>query len=450
MPLFARLVAEETISSFTDANNGAGPLWCYGSRTIARVGDTVYAAVAETAGPEVKPLCNTRWVLYRRRDGGKWERVTANPIFDEREPCPLAALPDGRLALSVNPGQTITSTGTDGRAGYRCEPRILLFDTAKLEQPPQMKLPSWDKEYFFSEHSYRALAVDPVSGAMFITNQVPLENEPLHAYSYYDGDGRAVKQGLLRFPMRGCYQQIAVRGKAVYVLAISDEVEPNPEWRAYKKQVTGRDWDYDFRQLYYTWTPDITTTEFSPIATVFSRDDTAGHVTNCDMAVDAQGDAHLLFLDRNIWYRFMRDRFFPGVPTTVALKYARVHNGRVVNRLTLAESMEELPVTVPATTDDINQLKMQGSVPSYGTFHVTADGRLFVLWHQSGMAAGNFIRQLLPQLGAPQRLPLEKPLVRFNAASQRNGCPPSDTIDLIGLPSGENVLRYVQVKLSDK
>ena len=37
------VIAEEPIADVPEANNGAGPLWCFGSRTIVRAGKTVFA-----------------------------------------------------------------------------------------------------------------------------------------------------------------------------------------------------------------------------------------------------------------------------------------------------------------------------------------------------------------------------------------------------------------------
>jgi len=455
----ATVVAEETITAFEDFHNDASPMWAFGSRTIARSGDTVFAVVPEV-GADARPYCNTRWVLYRRPDGGAWERVQASPSFDEREPCPLALLPGGQLMLSVNPAREHTYTMDNGSWGFRCEPGLLQFTTAALERPPTpIELP-WDQQYDFSAHTYRAFAADPVAGTMLLSTQVPVNDDLQHAYLFFDAGGRVLRQGLLRFPMRGCYQQIAVRGNAVYMMAISDEKEPNPAWRACKREHTGQSWDYDFRQLFFTWTPDITTTEFSPPLTVFSRDDTAGHLLNLDLVLDADGDAHLLFRDRNIWHPFMRDRFFPGTRITVALKYARVCNGRVIDRQTLLEAEEALaPETQKArTVEEMPEgqlyalwsqhgLRMRGPVPEYGTFHTTPDGRRFVIWYQSGPEAGNFIRQVQPEPGPPQRLPLGTPLTQFYAACPRNGCLPSHTVDLFGVPGNELQVRYIQLRI---
>lgn len=444
----ARILAEETVCPFENPNNGAGPLWCFGARTVARIGETVFA-VSYDVGPEAMPLCNTRWVLYRRPDGGCWERMAEGARFDEREPCMLARFPGDRLALSVNPAQEPTCLLEDGRRGFRCEPGVLIFDPSDPGRPPASMPLAWDAPHEFAEHSYRAFAADRQSGACFMANQAPVRDDHWHAYGYYDGDGRPVRQGLLQFPMRGCYQQVAVRGAAVYVLANSDEHEPNEAWAAYKREFTGREWDYDFRQLFFTWTPDITSIDFSQTLTVFSRDDISGYVRNLDMWIDAAGDAHLLFLDRTAYYAFVRDRFFPGMPITTALKYARVHRGRVVERQTLLEAVEDMTATPVKADNGEYDPVMPGSVPLWAIFQATPDGRLFAVWYQSGEGAGNYLCQLLPERKAPVRLPLERPLKHFHNAGENSGHAPSDILDLYGVPEEGEEMRYAQVEISN-
>jgi hypothetical protein len=68
----------------------------------------------------------------------------------------------------------------------------------------------------------------------------------------------------------------------VYFCGVSDIVEPYPEWRAFKKELTGQGWDYDFRRLFYTWTPDITRARFRPWVEIASRDKTGGWLFPAD------------------------------------------------------------------------------------------------------------------------------------------------------------------------
>src|SRR4029077_12910560 len=60
---------EEDIYTYTNAQNGAGPMWCSGSTTLVRVGDRLFASGLETV-PDAKPLNNCRWILFTRAGGG--------------------------------------------------------------------------------------------------------------------------------------------------------------------------------------------------------------------------------------------------------------------------------------------------------------------------------------------------------------------------------------------
>src|SRR5438132_9136305 len=46
-------------------------------------------------------------------------------------------------------------------------------------------------------------------------------------------------------PIRVCYPNVALRNRALYFCGVSDIVEPYQSWRQDKKQLTGREWDYD-------------------------------------------------------------------------------------------------------------------------------------------------------------------------------------------------------------
>ena len=451
----AHIAAEECISSVEPFNNGAGPIWCFGSSTLVRDGNALYCTIPEV-GAGVTPLCNTRWNLYRRLDGQAWERVYQSPNYDQREPCPMVRLPGGRVAVSTNPAYREWYAWADGRKRYCCTPQLAFFDLAHLERGPEMHTPVWSMDHAFNEHSYRGMGVDAETGALFLAHQAPdpdQDHDFVVAWSYLDAEGSWSQQGVLRFPMRGCYPQIAVRGRAVYILAISDEMEPVPAWADYKAMVTGqRDWDYDFRQLFFTWTPDITKRPFSPPLTVASRDETAGIITNRDLWIAPDGDAYVLYQERNIWHAFMRDRFWPGTPTKMSLKMARVHNGRVAERWLLQESVENMTdrATVSGKAERYEPT-MTPPVPSYAVFHATPDGRLYVVCHQSGtVAAGNYIRQVLPDLGEPIPIPLSTPLASFFTASVRAGSLPAESVDLYGMPaSGAQEIRHAQFTLSN-
>lgn len=63
--LRCRVEVEEVVTRYAPANNGAGPLWCYGSPFIARRGNDVFLSAIGT-GEKVPPLLNTRWQLWVR------------------------------------------------------------------------------------------------------------------------------------------------------------------------------------------------------------------------------------------------------------------------------------------------------------------------------------------------------------------------------------------------
>jgi hypothetical protein len=64
---------EEDVYTYTNANNGAGPMWCSGSTCLVRTGDHLFASGLETV-PDAQPLNNCRWMLFTRGTEG-WERV---------------------------------------------------------------------------------------------------------------------------------------------------------------------------------------------------------------------------------------------------------------------------------------------------------------------------------------------------------------------------------------
>jgi hypothetical protein len=262
-PLAPAVEVEEDVYTYEPADNGAGPLWCKGSTCIVRIGDNVFVSGIETL-KDLKPLNNVRWLLFKRADAG-WVLQQRDENDRTREPCPLAAFPDGRLFLSVNP--TLTEPNTySGPA----RPQILQFAADAARAPYRELLPVWDGKPAFTEHSYRGFAADGSSRELLVLNI--LQHEAQY-WSFRDRNGRWAARGRLVFPMgldyekpepiRLCYPVVALANRAAYILAISDIIEPVPAWRRYKRELTKQQWDYDFRRLFFTWTPDITTTPFS-------------------------------------------------------------------------------------------------------------------------------------------------------------------------------------------
>ncbi|HOX38146.1 MAG TPA: hypothetical protein PL033_09170 [Candidatus Brocadiia bacterium] len=457
MPLKFDVVAEEIIGTFENPDNGSGPMWCYGSPTIVRNNDRVFAAIPET-DKDAKPLCNTRRRIFCRGADGKWELVYRADKTDEREPCPLVTLPGGRLIMSVNPAVSPRPAWGDGRIPHNCRPHLLEFSVLDPKQPPSQSMPVWAKEYEFTEHSYRGVAADHHTGEILLLNVIGYDGQ---TWTMRDSAGQWVKQGYVGFPLRGAYPHLALRKGAAFMMAVSDVVEPNVEWRAHKRKVTGQEWDYDFRQLYFTWTPDIREHEFSPPLTVASRDETCGSIRNMDMWIAPDGAAHLVYIDRNVWHKFIRDEFFPGVPISAELKYCVIEKGKVILRRTIARSIEGMfdegkPRPTPTDIPD-SKVPLLGFGPGYAALHATADDRLILLCHagcsdpkQPG-AGGVYAMQLHPAAeDAPVKLDMKFPLGSFFTATVRNGTMPSDTIDLYGHGPEPNTIRYAQIKVTQQ
>ena len=430
--------SEQEVYRYRPADNGAGPLWCGGSTCLVRLGDRVFASGLETL-PDAKPLNNCRWLLFALGPQG-WEQVHADPSGLTREPSPLAGFADGRLFLSANP------TLTPGTYSGPARPEILEFAAADIRAASKTLLPAWHGEPKFTEHSYRSFAADGERGELLLLQNIGYTHAE---WTFRDQTGAWVAQGQLVWPwgaeyakpepIRTCYPNVALRDRAVHFCGVSDIIEPNPEWRAFKKQLTGREWDYDFRRLFYTWTPDITREPFGKWVEVASRESTCGWVTPGDLWIGPDGRVHLVWAERALDER-LRERFFPQARQSHAVNYAVLREGAVLLRRTLALAAEG------------------GSreIPSAPRFQVTRDGRLFVVFYVSGAdAAGKGLSEnrMLEisadgEPGKAATLPLRHPFSQFFTATVRAGSAPSDVLEMLGQPAGGGtVIRYARVRL---
>ncbi len=419
---------EEVVATCKPPGNGAGPLWCYGAPLLVRQGDLVFAGAMET-GAGVPPLCNTRWRLYRR-DAEGWDLVRHAADFREREPCPLASPGPGRLLLSVNP-----STEPPGTKYGRCDPHLLLVDTLHPDREPSVLRPTWAGMLRFTDHSYRGLAADPARGDVLAMN-IDAVTSAQH-WSYFPGDGSPARSGEVRFPIRACYPQVALRDLAAHVLAIGDIVEPNEAWRAHKKETTGSAWDYVFGRLFYAHSPDIGRERFAPPIEVDSVEATGGHIRNLDLWLDPRGIAHILYLKTNL-SGVLRDRFFPGRKIVTTLEHAEVERGQVIRRTTLSARGEG-----------------EAETPSFARFHATADGTLLVVSTVGGSKPDGsaFLENRLIRVSPRRetdthvRLDLDEPFTTFFTATERGGSPASDVLDLFGTGEDPTTLRYARIRL---
>lgn len=425
---------EEPIYTYTEAKNGAGPFWCMGNSCIVRYGDDVFVSGLETL-ENVKPLNNVRWLLFKREEDG-WVLQLADEER-QREPCPLAIFSDGRLILSTNP----TLTESDIYEGP-ANPHLLQFQANDLSVSPFALQPEWDHNPGFREHSYRGLGVDGVNHEIALFNNYGYDDQ---YWAFLNRHGEWINRGIIHYPERCCYQNIALANGVCHIQAVTDIMEPNTQWRAWKKEFSGRDWDYVFRKLYYYYHPDISSGQFGEPLEIDNVDATAGHFRNLDLWIAPDGAAHLLYLKKSVNVPEMRDVFFPGEPLTTSLEYCIISENRAVHRSTLL-------------TGDENS----SSIPLEARLHESADGRLFLIYATENSTNQSHVENFIVEIVqgefacAPIKLPMQEPLSFFMTANKRNGCAPSDWIDLYGSavstygsqkPTSQNTLRYARLRL---
>jgi hypothetical protein len=424
-PLKPVVELEEEVYQYQPANNGAGPLWCQGSTCLVRAGGQVIASGIETL-KEFKPLNNCRWVLFRRGEDG-WSKIAVDPSGRTREPCPTATFWNGRVFLSANPTLVTDTNGYGGPA----RPEILEFSASAPDLSMRNMRPVWEGTPKFSEHSYRSFAADGENEELILFQNI----DYTHAeWAFLDREGKWSGQGKLKWPfgkeyekpqpIRVCYPNVALANRAVHFCGVSDIVEPNSQWRAYKKKLTGQEWDYDFRRLFYTWTPDIRTGKFAEWIEISSREQTCGWVSPGDLWVAPDGAAHIVWTERALDER-LREKFFPEARQSHSLNYAVVKEGRVVSRRVLIQSEKGGP----------------GEVPGRVRFHIRPDGRILVVCYVSGVDANgqsvseNRFAELTPgQDGILvwTKIPLKRPFSDFFTATPRAGSAPAMQLDMLG------------------
>lgn len=425
---------EEPIYTYAPARNGASPLGCHGNTCIVRHGENVFVSGTETLR-ELEPLNNTRWILFKR-DANGWQVQQRDDEGRQREPCPLGAFADGRLWLSNNP--TITPPNAyDGSSN----PHLLQFDANDRVALPNTLQPQWQFNPGFNEHSYRALGMDRENGELVVFNNFGYEQQH---WAFLDRNGIWASRGVIRYPQRGCYQNVALRDGACQVQAVGDVVESNTEWSAWKKANGHRgEWDYVFRRLFYTCNLDIATQPFSAPIEINNVDATASVLRNLDFYVDKDGAAHSLYFKQNVEIPEMRDIFFPDTPLTASLEYAIIRDNEVVERKTL------MPFALQRADANV----------AWARFQATPEGRLFiftVMQNNDKSAYKNHLCELLPngEITAPIEIALQKPLTAFMTANERGGSAPSNYLDIYGSANTnfgdgqDDEMRYVRIRLT--
>ncbi|MBN2311933.1 MAG: hypothetical protein JXR94_23335 [Candidatus Hydrogenedentes bacterium] len=411
---------EEDVYSYVSPNNGSGPLWSYGCTSIARVGEDVVVSQMET-GEGVPPLCNTRWRLLRRTHAG-WATLAEAEGYRQREPTSLGVASDGSLFLYVN-----DSTEPPGTKYGPCLPHLLRFSLdAPPNSPGEQIMPEWAGETYFTDHSYRGYAADSGRDELLMLN-INAKTSAQH-WCLLSRDGDTVGNGVVSFPIRACYPQVALRNRAGYVMAVGDIVEPVEEWRTYKFEQTQQKWDYVFRILYFTWSPDLTAQGFGEPIEIANLDATAGHITNQDMWIGPAGEAWVLYSEQEVQNALMRDKFFPDGSLDPILYLAVIRNGAVAARRIL----------VPPERH-----------PGCARFHETPDGRVFALAYLGAPEPHNALIQVFPEpeRAEPLRVPFKTPFGSFCLAGVRAGNAPSNTIDVLGHSTSGGTLSYGRIRI---
>ena len=421
MTIRYQLHADEEVAAYESADNGAGPMWCHGSSIITRIDDRLFVAGLIT-NPNLKPLNNCHWSLHTRDVGNgagnqnAWREVCRD---DERtrEPSPIAHAA-GSLLISANE----TLKPPNEYAGPS-RAQVYRIDPADLDRPPVPEHPKWTSTEQFTEHSYRAFASNGQTGRTLLMH---IQHHAGTQMSLRHPDGSWQPLGQLKFPwgadyptpesIRLCYANVFLEGDAAHYFAVSDIIEPYPHWREAKFAITKQKWDYEFRRLFYTWTPNIADTPFQSWQEIASRDKTAGHTAHLDLHVDAAGITHLLWHENSLDAR-LRDEFFPGQPHTASLHHATMKAGREISRKTIA----------------LGDFDRHDDIPQYARLHIAADGKLAVIatFIEKNNAARRALRSLdlsdpaatwQPIPGAPS------PTGSFMHTTPRAGAAPHDTM----------------------
>ncbi|NMC38819.1 MAG: hypothetical protein GYA41_10895, partial [Bacteroidales bacterium] len=409
-----------------------------GSTCIVRAGDKVYASGIETV-PAWKPLNNCRWMLFRRSERG-WEKIMTDEKNRTREPSPLAVLNKGQIYLSANP----TLTAIEEYNGPS-RPEFYVFYSDDRNLNYKQVIPKWAGNPPFTEHSYRSLAADSPSNELILFQNIGYTHAE---WSFLDKESRWSAQVRLVWPwgsdyevpepIRICYPNVMLKNKAVYFCGVSDIIEPRKAWREFKRQLTGNEWDYDFRRLFFTWTDDITRNSFHDWMEIASREETCGWIYPADLYAADDGLVHILWTERAIDER-LREKFFPGEMQSHALNYALVKNGKVISRQTL-HLVEE---------------GAKNGIPAEARFQILPDRRIVVVYAiRENITAGqaevkNYVREIVPGSKAtqPVLIPLRYPFSSFFTATVRGGSVPSYLLDILGTTGEKNTIRYARVIL---
>ena len=423
---------EEIVYETCDWKNGAGTTWCFGSTCLIRQGDTVIASGNVLL--DVASMNRIRWTLWQRRNG-KWELLHRDQKDRTREPSPLILLGD-RLQLSINP--TVVEDVNDDSYHLAARPDVLTFNIHAPAEPPIALGLTWDGDPPFTEHSYRNFVCDPANDRFVLFNNVGYSHAEwtLYQANEWEAAGRLVWPWEENYDrpqsVRICYPAIQVNDRAVHFCGVSDVPEPYKKFKDAKQAARPRSLDFDFRRLFYTWTPDIANEDFGGWVEVSSRDATCGLLKPMDLCIRDDGGVHLIWTEQAL-DTDIRERFYPDEKQSWALMYALLRDGVVLKKHAL-------------------RLKEEGSTgpePRWGRFHIGADGRLIVIHHDRGdhPVTGILVLGEQGEIVDSAEIPLETHIdLSFNA-SHRCGNARGNIIDLLG-SNPDHVARYACIELA--
>lgn len=485
-PVRLAVEAEETLYADRFSNNGACPMWCYNNTCVVRVGDELFASGYERL-PGAPPMNDCCWALWQRR-AGRWQRRLADDTGRTREPAPLACLPGGRLLLSANP--TLLPAGAAG--GGPARPEWWVFDASTPAVPPTVLYPGWQGRPPFNQHSYRTLAADAASSEAILFQNADCSHAE---WALWHANG-AWSAGQLAWPPHAAtdlapfgaaqarvnYPVVGLRNRAVHFCGAAaydnwDRVktpadlglgaDPNAPGAS---GMGGRQRGNRFRRLLYAWTPAIGEQPFSDWLEIANTFDDGGWLFATDMNIDADGLVHLLWF-RSPMLPTVRDRFYPDIRRLYRIEYATLRAGKLLTRRTLVTAGEGADPAIPTDLDQLgrpylldNGETILGDPIPTPRFHVTPDGRRFMVYYVSdGQAlAENRLMAITPDgpPATPVTIPLAHPLTQFFTATPRAGCSPSWTLDLLGHRRGgwrpaagsdgrewDGAISYAQIRL---
>ncbi|HPC29788.1 MAG TPA: hypothetical protein PLI50_06175 [bacterium] len=425
---------QEKIYQFTNCGNGADPLWCMGSSCIAADNDRIFVSGWDTI-PGIPLLNCARWTLFQKKARG-WE-IVRQDTEKTREPSPICVLEDGKLFLSAN----AFMLEPEAIKGV-CLPMVYQFESPDYSKQAKKIIPHFSEPVVFNEHSYRNFSADRENSELLLFHNRDYDRA---YWSLMDKDGRCISCDKLYWPwgydypvphrIRLCYSNIQLKNRAAYVFGTSDIPEPNPEWRKYKREITGRMWDFDFRRVFFSFTPDITKEPFTYWVEISGREKTAGNAWNCDLFVDDNGITHVLWTEKSCDER-LKQKFFPDEPLIYSLKYARLKKQKILDQKEIFSFQEG--TDFPSGIEKMNLCR--------GKFHITENGKIFIFGLISGIdnnkktIAENWLIEIdsTGNIKSKEIVNFQEPFTFIHNAGMRNGTKPSDTLHIYGYTTKAN------------